>query len=91
MTSSDVSVAEGRNGALQVVGQLKANLDQEGLGLLALARRVDLLSVPLESLRIGINAKGPCRLGSEASNFKATSPALRRDRCKAQRSRLREK
>ena len=88
MTSSDVSVTEGRNGALQVVGRPKADFDQEGLGLLALARRVDLLSVPLESLRFGINAKRPCNFGSEASNFKATSPALRRDRCKAQRSRL---
>ena len=88
MTSSDVSVTEGRNGALQVVGQPKANLDQEGLGLLALARRVDLLSVPLESLRFGINTKRPCNFGSEASNFKATSPALWRDRCKAQQSRL---
>ena len=88
MTSSDVSVTEGRNGALQVVGRPKADFDQEGLGLLALARRVDLLSVSLESLMFGINVKRPCNFGSKASNFKATSPALRRDRCKAQRSRL---
>ena len=88
MTSSDVSVTEGRNGALQVMRQLKADFDQEGLGLLAHARGVDLLSVPLESLRFRINAKRPSNFGSEASNFKATSPALRRDRCKAQRSRM---
>ena len=88
MTSSDVSVTEGRNGALQVVGRPKADFDQEGLGLLALARGMDLLSVPLESLRFGIDAKRPRKFGSEASNFKATSPALWRDRCKAQQSRL---
>ena len=88
MTSSDVSVTEGRNGALQVVGRPKADFDQEGLGHLALARGVDLLGVALESLRLGINVRRPCNFGSEASNFKATSPALRRDRCKAQRSRV---
>ena len=88
MTSSDVSVTEGRNGALQVVGRPKADFDQEGLGHLALARGVDLHSVPLESLRFRINAKRPCNFGSEAPNFKVTSPALRRDRCKAEQSRL---